>query len=308
MSFDFFKKTSESARAGFEKQSPAGTSFAGFRKFAKSINESLMNERKQIEEKKEENRRTYSVKVAGEKNLELDSSYKALANGKKEVCLRVLDKLIESKKSAITQYTLTPPTDKQLRLIDSLSRRIGSVGDTEWNMVVAEISTNYQASAILNDLAKKNGKDYSIPFTPDEQLEHLETLKTDLKEVINCIEQDPLDAGLKIATFFNYTPDRGIYGLTNLYAEELDSIAPAYVAESIADLTDPADLSARLLEARNTAYRNKANDLFTQIVRTTMSIRDDGLNDDNLHRAEELIAMVRTLYPEKPKEESGADQ
>ena len=104
--FDFFKKVSDTARAGFEKQTPAGASFSAFRAFAKSINQSLMNDRKELDQGKQEIKEKYVPKVADEKILEMESVYNSTVKAKQDVLRNVLDKLITSKRNAIEQYTI----------------------------------------------------------------------------------------------------------------------------------------------------------------------------------------------------------
>ena len=161
--FEFYRKASESARAGYLKQANPGTSFAGFRLFAKGINESLVKDRKEFETKKTEILTKYNAEYAREEIASLESALTTVINAKKETLHKVKDKLIADKRESIRRFTLEPPTERQLRIIDSVSRRIESVSDYEWNMVVAEVSSNYQASAILHDLATKAGKEYKIP-------------------------------------------------------------------------------------------------------------------------------------------------
>lgn len=298
--YQFFVTASETARAGFEKQTPAGASFSAFRLFAKGINQSLVKDREQLDKEKQEITSEYNPKKAGEKIAELESIFNKTVAFKQDNLRKILDRLITTKRSAIEQFTCTPPTDRQLRLIDSVSRRDGNISDTEWNMIVNECSSNYQASAILNDFAKNHGKDYALPFEPEEDLKDLDNLNERLTRVVDHISEKPLDAGLDIAEFFAHDDSRGeTYGVINLLCEKFDSSSPAYVAESLVDLTDLADLTARLLEARGVAYHNGAKDLFGEIVKINMDIRDNGLNEDNLERAEKLIVMVNTLYPSK---------
>ena len=297
--FSFFVKTSETARKGFEKQTPSGASFAAFRKFAKGINTSLVKDRKLYEQDTQEIRKKYLPRVADEKVAELKNAFMSTVSMKQDILRNICNRLISANENAIGQATITPPTDRQLRIIDSISRRDGNISDTEWNMVVSECSPNYQASAILNDFAEKHNKSYTLPFEPEKALQDLKILNEKLNKVIDHISEDPITAGnLDIAEFFAHDESRGqTYGVINILCEKFDTLAPAYVAESIVDLTDPAELTARLLEARGIAYRNNAKDLFNEIVRCDMRIRDNGLNEDNLKRAEELISIVHTLYP-----------
>ena len=303
---EFFQETSKSARTGYNKPSPSGSSFAGFRMFAKSIHKSLLHEREEMENQIEENSRSYIN--AGEKNIELKSGYDKLVKEKQSVLTGVKNKLIAPRETAIEKYTVEPPTDKQMKLYNVAVLRIDTISDREWNMIVSECASNYQASALLRDLAEKHGKLYQIPFDPEEQLNKLHALSDSLDFVIDHIGEDPYDdtSLLRMAEFFNYDPSRETYGQINILCEEFDSGASTYVPESIVELTDPADLYSRLMSARNVAYHNKAMDLFGEIVKVDMSIRDNGLNEENLTRAEYLINYINILYPEKVPDNVGA--
>lgn len=293
-SYDFHKNTSEAARTGYERQTPTGASFEAFRRFARTINSSLMEESRKLDQERKELAKTYATPVAKEKISVVESAFQNSVKGKQVELGRILDRLIDAKRNAIVKYTTQPPTDRQLRLIDAMSRRAGDISATEWSMLVSEMAGNYQASALVLQIAKENGKPYALPFDPDESLQKLSILNDQLKRVVEHIHEEPLTAGYESAEFLEDSPDGKIPSL----CAEFDSISPSYTAESMVELTDPADLEERLLKARGTAFR-KDRTLFNEVVTAHLDIKENGLNDDNLGRAEKLISLVSTLYGEE---------
>ena len=294
LDFNFYRSGTASARG--EKGTPApSTYFGAFRMVARDINTTCRNDRNTIENEIKELSATLNRNALFARRSELESAFNAVVHNKQEFLLRILDKLIDSKKEAIKQFTVTPPSADHITLIESAEKRIDSISETEWLMIVETVANNYQESALLHDIAEKHGKSYKLPYEPEQANADLDELRKRMKaEVIDHIGEDP---SINMQMFFNHKDDSEIYGRLNELCVEFDELPVNLVENPIVELTNTEDLETRVNNARYTAYKANDKELWNQLVTVSFSIKE-GINDNNLHEAERLISLVNAKYPD----------
>ena len=298
LDLQFFINASNAAKGSKGKSTPY-TSFYAFRKFAASMNIALRHDWEEMEKEKAELRKTYVPKVVQEKGAALESVFNDAVKTKQAFLSDTLDRLTGNVERAYKKFAMIPPSAEKIQMIENAEKRIDSMSETEFIMLVENVSGNYQESALLHSIATKHGKGYNIPFEPEEAAKNLETLKKQLKEkVINNIGRDPVEC-LEMATFFRHEDGNTIYGQLNALSEYFDNLPIAIEEEKpIPALTDQKDLQDRLLKARQICWDKNAKALWEETITVNSEIQNKGLSEENITKAERIIRIVGELFPE----------
>ena len=103
-----------------------------------------------------------------------------------------------------------------------------------------------------------------------------------------------------MAQFFNYQDNGKAYGIINQIMEYYDNVPVDIDGEQpIYELTDKEELQSRLLKTRQTLWDNNAKALWEVSVQIDSDIKNNGLNEDNLIRAERMIKVTNELYADE---------
>ena len=245
----------EAAKAIYEGRklnSSAVTSFSAFRKICQSMNQMLRKEREEMEQKKAENVRELSQMRAKEANDKIDSKFEQRVHSIQLKLSETADKITSAKRTAISDYASLAPTDEMMRLLQTLNLR-KSISNEEWESIVSRCAGNYQALAVLHDIAEDRGISFSLPFSPEDDIKRLSILTGRITKVINNIAEDPL-ISYECAEFLNYDDD--FECITSQMIKALDN--------SFSSAT-PETLKEQLDAARKNALKTGNYDLWHQI-------------------------------------------
>jgi len=296
--FRFFTDATAAARGGNGKTTPH-TSFRAFGNFARGINLSLRKDYEEFEKEKAEIREEYSPKKAQEKIAEKEAVFKVNVGGKVDFLTNTLDRLAGNVRNTLERFAMIPPTQEGILAIDTAEKRIDTMTETEFLMFVKNHAENYQESAYLQAIAKKHGKDYKLPFEPEEAINNLDKLVPLLKEqVIANIGKDPVEH-IEMRMFLEHEEGKPLYGQINPLVEYFDNLPIAVEdGDPIPELTNQKDLEDRLIKARQTCWYNNAKALWEEAVSIGSDIQRNGMTTENISKAERMIKIVNELFPE----------
>ena len=245
----------EAARAIYEGRklnSSAVTSFSAFRKICQTMNQMLRKEREELGQQKAENVRELSQMRAKEANDKIDSKFEQRVHSIQLKLSETADKITSAKRTAISDYASLAPTEEMMRLLQTLNLR-KSISNEEWETIVTRFAGNYQALAVLHDIAEDRGISFSLPFSPEDDIKRLSILTGRITKVINNIAEDPL-ISYECAEFLNYDDD--FECITSQMIKALDN--------SFSSAT-PETLKEQLDAARKNALKTGNYDLWHQI-------------------------------------------
>lgn len=131
----------------------------------------------------------YQPAVANPKITELRSVFNRDLKDTQDKLQKKLDEILQAKEEACRKYVVTPPSEDQIALLQTLKMRdIKNIPAEEWNMLVTTLSGNYQCATVLATIAKEAGKDFAPPFSPTDGLEDIKRFRTKAEFCIQNME------------------------------------------------------------------------------------------------------------------------
>ena len=299
--FNFYRHATAAARNSDNKATPY-TSFYAFRMFADTLNAVLRNDFKAKEKEKAGYKEELSSKRVQEKSLALDEAYNSSVKGKQNKLTEILDKLAGNIRDAYERFTMIPPSPEGILRIENAAKRLDTMTETEFLLLAKAASNNYQETALLQSEARKHGRDYNIPFEPEEAKENLDKLVKLIKEnVIDNIGESRSEH-YEMANFFlnNKDAEGYTYGKINPLVEYFEAL-PIYIADAdiIPELVDKDNLQGRLVKARQICWENNQKALWEEAVHVGIELQNKGLNTESISKAEKIIKIVSEMYPDK---------
>ncbi len=265
MSYQVSLNLTEAARRVFEgmdiPSSPV-TSLASFRTICQKMNQSCIASRKRMEEERTEMLKIYAQGIVTEKIAELTGQYENRISSIRNKLTEKLNAILTAKENAIADFTAAPASDEQMRLLQTVQMRGSNVSDAEWGMIVRKYAGNYQALAVVKTLAEKLDKPFSMPFSPDADLEKVKAIRGRFEQAINAIDKEP--STYTTMELLNYGQDQE--SVTSVLIRDLDTSFSS---------TTPVSYLEQLREARSNAIRASQYDLSHEITEFIISYGDD---------------------------------
>ena len=164
------------------------------------------------------NKSVYHPDVVAKMESEAKSAYNETVRNIKHELRTRLDAVIDAKYQKLAEFTMKAPSAEQLSLLQTFALRTGDVSDTEMQMLIAAVISNYQASAAAKSLLEAHGKTFSLPFNPDERKKKIDEAKARISDSIRDIDDDRAEFTTKEFYAFD-----GYGGYITDLCEELDS-------------------------------------------------------------------------------------
>lgn len=265
MSYAVTVNLTEAARRvfqGMDIPSSPVTSLASFRTICQKMNQSCIASRKRMEEERGEMLKVYSQGIVAEKLEELNGQYNNRLASVQNSLREKLNAILAAKENAIADYTTVPASDEQMRLLQTVQLRGKDVSDTEWSMIVRKCADNYQALSVVKTLAEKLDKPFSMPFSPDADLEKVKAIRGRFEQVIDAIDKEA--STYATIELLNYGQDQA--SVTTSLINDLDT--------SLSSAT-PLSYLDRLREASRHALHNSQYDLSSAITNFLVEHMDD---------------------------------
>lgn len=151
------------------------TGFNSFRSNCKAARATFLAKKATMDEeiKKLNQAKMYSNNFINNKLLELKAEYDAARKETVEKLRAELATVVDTRKSQVDNYTLTPPDDSTMKLLQTMGMR-SSIAQTEIEMLISKCCDNFQALSVVHSLAEKNGMLFVMPFDPKEFLEQID--------------------------------------------------------------------------------------------------------------------------------------
>lgn len=299
-SYEFGVKALEVSKAryeGIKVDAKPGTSFIGFRKYAKTLRLSILKKKTELDETVQQLKNTYASAVYDPMVKELSDKYNAEVAELKSSLTTIFNRIANDKRTAVQQFTMIPPTDEMIRLFTALNfREKDEISDSEWMFLINTVGQNYQALRMVQKLARDCDRPFNMPFTPDETLKDIETLSGIVEQCINSIAVPDSEVGnSNVLRFYNMDGENGtvndpyIGGL--VYS--LDNSAGSIVPEEYRTIVK------RLQTAQKKAYDNDDVKLSAKISVFLEKYADQLQTPEELkeyvyERAEELVKLANS--------------
>lgn len=267
------------------KVEPADKSEVGYlRNVIKGFRNGLLSKRTEIESRKEENRKQYSEVRAGELNKELDDSFSETVEQVQNVLIDYTNKLMDAKRKAVQEFTMTPIPEKSIQMINSYRLRdLEKVSDLEWNYLLSNAGDNYQALRAIEKLYNDAGKTFIMPFTPDKTIKEIDSFSdivlTAIKKDLCRDETEMSHSNSNRFLLMDGTDGHADDPMIRECIRDLDGLASTIVPAKIT-------VYKRLEDARKLAYNNSNMDLYDQI--TSFISR----NENELRTPEEIQESI----------------
>ena len=297
-SYEFGVKALEASKAtyeGIKVDAKPGTSFTGFRKYAKTLHSSILKKKTELDEVVNNLKKTYTSTVCDPMIKDLNDKYNAEVAELKSSLTTIFNRIANDKRTAVQQFTMIPPTDEMIRLFTALNfREKDEISDNEWMFLINTVGQNYQALRMVQKLAKDCDRPFNMPFTPDETLKDIDALSGIVEQSINSIAVPDNEIGNSMVTrFYNMDGENG--SVNDPYIGELiytlDNSAGSIVPEEYRTIVK------RLKSAEQKAYDNNDVKLSAKISVFLEKYADqlqtpEELKDYVYERAEELVKLA----------------
>lgn len=290
--YNFSMKASEAAKLayqGIKVDAKRGTSLAGFRKYTQNLRVSLLKKWDELEEKKDELRKTYQFSVVDHMTRDTEKQYNDNVAEIQSSLTAICERILNDKREANKKYAMIPPSEEIIRLINAYNfRDKDNISDTEFNYLVSTAGDNYQSLRMVEKLANDCGRVFTMPYDPDEKLNKIDLIEKIAKTAIANIAVPNNEIGHTDAVrFFNYDGEEG--RIRDAYIcdliDELDNFAGTRVPDD--------SIIERLQAAQKKAYDDD-NITVSAKINAFLDVHGDKLltanaNDFIIERAEQLI-------------------
>lgn len=237
---------------------------------------------KKIKEIKEK----YLPSVANPMINDLRKTYDAEIHDLQVKLSEKLDSALQAKREACRKYTMVPPSQDQLNLLQSIQLRgAENIPEAEWNQLIKTLAGNHQCASILEKFAKDSGKEFIAPFNAEKAMHDLDEFQNRAEIAINNIA-DPYKDGRAQEFYRDDIKDSLTSELINKLDSEIGTTVP-----------DPnLTLKGRLEAAANNALKKGHADEFQMINQFKWDhVKEIEATDEKyqeIHRqAEDLIAL-----------------
>lgn len=241
--------------------SDSRSSLDELRTFYISSVHAIMQKKAKLEERIKEINSTFHRDKALPMIRELQNDFDADVRMHRNKLTENLNAILEAKKEACQKYIMTPPSNDQLALINTIKLRgAENIPNEEWEMIINTLAGNYQAAMMLETIAKETQdkptgkKDFVAPVTIASVNADLDLIKNWFEIAFNNIA-DPYESPRSLEMFKS---DR---------IESPTSILIAKLDREIVSTVPSASLSTknRLREAAQHALHVGQYELFNEI-------------------------------------------
>lgn len=245
---------SKAAYTGIKVDAKIGTSFGGFRKYAQNLRKAILIKKDELDKSVDELKTAYSSSVYDPVVKDLTGKFNEEVASLRESLTVVFDRICNEKRDAVKRFTMVPPSDDVLKLVNAFSfRDKADISDTEWSYLVSVAGDNYQALRMVQKLANDCERPFSLPFTPDDTLKKIDKLVEIIDASIRSIAVPDNEVANSLVTrFYNYDGEEGrIYDpFIGDLIKELDSNAGSVVPEEYKSIIQ------KLKDAQQKAFDN----------------------------------------------------
>jgi len=230
-----------------------------------------------------ENNANLSKVLADEKNAQLMKEYKEFADDTKAVINSRIDEVMSAKREKVRQYTMLPPSDRQMKLLQLFEMRQDKIDSYELELFMSEMATNYQASRIFEKIADEKGITFVPPWVPAKCNERLNQFENIARMTVNKMD-DPYNDPLALS--FLKSENGTLFQLLCEIDTDFATIIPA----------DIVTVYKRLTQAQKRAYDNDDVVLSVRIENfidkhKSKLATPEEINEELYQQAEDLITQ-----------------